>query len=306
MDRLAAMETFTAVVEAGSFSAAARRLQIGQPAVSKSIAQLEEHLNARLLLRSTRGLTPTDAGQRFYEHACLAIEEADRAEHSVRESSEGLVGRLRVGAAVTFARLHVIPALGAFLEQHPDLDVEIVMDDRPIDLLEEGVDVALRMGRLDDSAMTARRVASGKRMVVGTKAYFARHGVPRSPAELSQHRAIVHAMRSGGDSWLSDTRTAPCRRRSRIGRCRASMYGLSFLPGVWQRRKRAPLSPSSKACLPDRPTACLQIPALPTEAPPSTKSVCPVMKPASSESRNAIAAAISSGFPKRPMGTPDR
>ncbi|MGF6725242.1 DNA-binding transcriptional LysR family regulator [Paraburkholderia sp. GAS41] len=201
MDRLAAMETFTAVVEAGSFSAAARRLQIGQPAVSKSIAQLEEHLNARLLLRSTRGLTPTDAGQRFYEHACLAIEEADRAEHSVRESSEGLVGRLRVGAAVTFARLHVIPALGAFLEQHPDLDVEIVMDDRPIDLLEEGVDVALRMGRLDDSAMTARRVASGKRMVVGTKAYFARHGVPRSPAELSQHRAIVHAMRSGGDSW---------------------------------------------------------------------------------------------------------
>ncbi|PVX85762.1 LysR family transcriptional regulator [Paraburkholderia unamae] len=201
MDRLAAMETFVAVVEAGSFSAAARRLQIGQPAVSKSIAQLEEHLNARLLLRSTRGLTPTDAGQRFYEHACLAIEEADRAEHSVRESSEGLVGKLRVGAAVTFARLHVIPALGAFLEQHPRLDVEIVMDDRPIDLLEEGVDVALRMGRLDDSAMTARRVASGKRLVVGTKAYFARHGVPQTPAELSQHRAIVHAMRSGGDAW---------------------------------------------------------------------------------------------------------
>lgn len=92
MDRLAAMETFVAVVDAGSFSAAARRLQIGQPAVSKSIAQLEEHLNARLLLRSTRGLTPTDAGQRFYEHACLAIEEADRAEHSVRESSTGRQG----------------------------------------------------------------------------------------------------------------------------------------------------------------------------------------------------------------------
>ncbi|WP_250462391.1 LysR family transcriptional regulator [Caballeronia sp. GAFFF2] len=201
MDRLAAMETFVAVVEAGSFSAAARRLQIGQPAVSKSIAQLEEHLNARLLLRSTRGLTPTDAGQRFYEHACLAIEEADRAEHSVREESEGLAGRLRVGVAVTFARLHIIPSLGTFLDRHPKLSVEIVMDDRPIDLLEEGIDVALRMGRLEDSGMIARRVVSGRRLVLGTKEYFERQGVPRTPAELTQHEAVVHSMHGGGDSW---------------------------------------------------------------------------------------------------------
>ncbi|MEX3629316.1 MAG: LysR family transcriptional regulator, partial [Burkholderia sp.] len=120
MDRMAAMETFVAVVETGSFSAATRRLALGQPAVSKSVAQLEAHLGA-LLLRSTRGLTPTDAGQRFYEHARLAVEEADQAEQAVRESSAGLSGRLRVGAAVTFARLHVLPALKTFVDRHPDL-----------------------------------------------------------------------------------------------------------------------------------------------------------------------------------------
>lgn len=201
MDRMTAMETFVAVVDAGSFSAAAQRLRIGQPAVSKAIAQLEERLGARLLLRSTRGLKPTDAGLRFYEHARQAIDAADRAEHAVRESSEGLSGQLRVGAAVTFARLHVIPALKSFLDRHPRLDIDIVLDDRSIDLLEQGIDVALRMGRLDDSSMTARRIVSGRRLVVGTAEYFARCGTPATPAELSRHQAIVYALRGGGESW---------------------------------------------------------------------------------------------------------
>jgi len=140
MDRMTAMETFVSVVDAGSFSAAARRLKLGQPAVSKAIAQLEERLGVRLLLRSTRGLAPTDAGQRFYEHARRAIDEADQAEQVVRESSDGLSGRLRISAAVTFARLHVLPALKTFLDQHPKLSIDIVLDDRSIDLLEQGVE----------------------------------------------------------------------------------------------------------------------------------------------------------------------
>jgi DNA-binding transcriptional LysR family regulator len=201
MDRMAAMETLVAVVEAGSFSAAARRLKLGQPAVSKSIAQLEEHLGARLLLRSTRGLTVTDAGQRFYEHARHAIEEAEQAEQAVRESSTGLSGRLRVSAAVTFARLHVLPSLKSFLDRHPQLQLDIVLDDRSIDLLEEGVDLSLRMGTLDDSSMTARRLAQCRRLVVGTPRYFAAMGVPKTPAELSRHQAIVYALRGGGESW---------------------------------------------------------------------------------------------------------
>lgn len=201
MDRMAAMETYVSVVEAGSFSAAAKRLKLGQPAVSKSIAQLEERLGVRLLLRSTRGLTATDAGLRFYEHAKRAIEEVELAEHVVRDASSGLSGTLRISAAVTFARLHILPGLKEFLSRHPDLQIDIILDDRTIDLLEQGVDVSLRMGTLSDSTMTARRIARSRRVVVGTPAYFAEFGTPRSPAELSQHQAIVYSLRGGGESW---------------------------------------------------------------------------------------------------------
>lgn len=201
MDRMTAMETYVSVVEAGSFSAAAKRLKLGQPAVSKSIAQLEERLGVRLLLRSTRGLTPTDAGQRFYEHARRAIEETDLAEQVVRDSSTGLSGVLRVSAAVTFARLHILPSLKIFLDRHPNLQLDIILDDRTIDLLEKGVDVSLRMGSLDDSAMTARRIAQSRRLVVGTPAYFGERGIPHTPADLSQHQAVVYSLRGGGESW---------------------------------------------------------------------------------------------------------
>lgn len=201
MDRLAAMETYIGVVEAGSFSAAARRLNTGQPAVSKAIAQLEDRLGTRLLLRSTRGLVVTEAGQRFYEHAKRAVEEADQADHAARDASASLTGKLRVCAAVTFARLHVLPALKAFMDKHPQLEIEIVLDDRQVDLLEEGIDVALRMGALSDSAMTARRIAQCPRMVMGTPGYFAATGVPRIPADLSQHQAVIQSRRTGGESW---------------------------------------------------------------------------------------------------------
>jgi DNA-binding transcriptional LysR family regulator len=202
MDRMVAMETFITVVDAGSFSAAARRLKLGQPAVSKTVAQLEERLGARLLLRSTRGLSPTDAGQRFYDHALRAIDEAERAEQAARDSSDGLSGRLRISAAVTFARLHVLPALMSFLDQHPNLSIDIILDDRSVDLLEEGVDVALRMGALDDSNMTARRISTARRVVVGTPSYFAEAGVPQTPHDLSRHQAVVYSVRGGGESWL--------------------------------------------------------------------------------------------------------
>ena len=201
MDRLAAMEIFISVAEAGSFSAAAKRMNVGQPAISKSVAQLEDRLGARLILRSTRGLTMTDAGQRFYVHAKLAIREADEAERVVRHASDSLSGRLRVSAAVTFACLHLLPSLNAFLNRHPKLEIDLVLDDRNIDLLEEGMDVALRMGSLADSAMTARRIGRSPRLVVGTPDYFSRAGVPMTPTDLSQHQAIVYSQRGGGETW---------------------------------------------------------------------------------------------------------
>ncbi|KPG90228.1 transcriptional regulator [Pseudomonas sp. RIT-PI-q] len=200
MDRLAAMETFVYVVETGSFSAAARRLNIGQPAVSKTIAQLETRLAVRLLLRSTRGLTPTEAGLAFFERAKRAIEEVDEADNAARGAASGLTGNLRICAAVTFGRLHIVPHLGPFLEQNPALNIDLMLDDRNVNLVEEGVDVALRLGAQSDSGLTARKIAECRRVVLGTPAYFEKHGEPTSPVDLSKHQAIVYSL-GGGAHW---------------------------------------------------------------------------------------------------------
>lgn len=200
MDRLAAMETFVCVVESGSFSAAARRLNIGQPAVSKTIAALEKRLAVSLLLRSTRGLTPTEAGLAFFERAKRALEETDEADNAARGIASGLSGNLRISAAVTFGRLHIVPHLGPFLDQHPQLNIDLMLDDRNINLVEEGIDVALRMGALTDSGLTARKIADCRRVILGTPAYFARHGEPSCPAELSKHQAVVYNL-GGGTTW---------------------------------------------------------------------------------------------------------
>lgn len=201
MDRLAAMETFVIVVECGSFSAAARRLEVGQPAVSKSVAQLEARLGVRLLLRSAKGLLPTEAGQSFYGFARRAIEEANQADDAARGNSTALKGRLRVCAGVTLSRIHIIPRIKPFLDRHPDLSIDVVLDDRVIDLLSEGIDVALRTGTLADSNMTARKLAQGRRSVVATPAYLAAHGTPRTPAELAHHQAIIYDPGGGGSTW---------------------------------------------------------------------------------------------------------
>ncbi|MES1996556.1 MAG: LysR family transcriptional regulator [Pseudomonadota bacterium] len=192
MDRYQAMATFVRVVETGSFSAAARHLNVGQPAVSKTIAQLEDRLQVRLLIRSTHGLKPTEAGQRFFERARSAIREADEAELAARGAGAGLSGCLRVSAATTFARLHIVPLLPRFLEQHPELEIDVILDDRVIDLVAEGVDLSLRMGTLADSTATARKLATGGRSVLATPAYFARAGEPKNPADLADHEAVVY------------------------------------------------------------------------------------------------------------------
>lgn len=202
MDRLAAMETYVYVVETGSFSAAARRLKIGQPAVSKIVAQLEERLSVRLLFRSTRGLTPTEAGLAYFERAKRAIEEANEADLAARGAGTGLSGTLRICAAVTFTRLHVLPHLGAFLDMHPDLNIDVVLDDRNVNLVEEGIDVALRMGAMNDSGLTVRKIGECRRLVLGTPGYFQRFGKPQSPIDLMSHQAVVYSQGGGGANWV--------------------------------------------------------------------------------------------------------
>jgi len=201
MDRLAAMEAFIRVVDAGSFSDAAKQLRIGQPAVSKTIAQLEDWLGVRLLLRSTHRLTPTEAGRNFYDRAKRAIEEADEAELAARGAAATLSGRMRFCGPLTFTRLLVMPCLSSFLTEYPALDIDVVLEDRDLDLVAAGIDVALLIGRLADSAVTARKIGQCQRRVIGTPAYFEEKGVPQTPADLLAHEAIIYAQRDGGANW---------------------------------------------------------------------------------------------------------
>jgi len=201
MNRLSAMEVFVRVIETGSFSGAARVLRIGKTAVSKAVAQIEQRLGVRLLVRTTHGLSPTESGESFYEHAKRSIEEAEEADLAARGVGAALSGRLRVSAAVTFARLHVMPHLPAFLDQHPALNVDLMLDDRNVDLVEAGVDVALRMGSLKDSSLTARKIGRGRRLVLGTPSYFEKAGEPRSPTDLISHQAVIYDQRGGGAAW---------------------------------------------------------------------------------------------------------
>ena len=202
MDRLREMELFVRVVETGSFSAAARDLRLGQPAISKTIAALEERLRVRLLVRSTRQLSPTEAGTAFYERALRVIAEANEADAAAQGAGAGLEGRLRICAPVTFARLHLVPKLGAFLDAHPKLRLELVMDDRVIDLVAENIDAALRLGSLSDSSLQARKLAAAERSVVATPAYLRRRGFPSNPTDLLEHDGIIYGQASGGQEWL--------------------------------------------------------------------------------------------------------
>jgi len=165
------------------------------------VAQLEDKLGVRLLLRANRQLVPTDAGRDYYSYARRVIDEAEEADEAARGSAVALTGTLKVCAAVTFARLHVVPHLAGFLESHPGLSIDVILDDRNVDLLLEGIDVALRMGDLVDSNLTARRIGQSRRLVIATPAYLARAGMPDSPDELAAHQAIVYDQGGGGSSW---------------------------------------------------------------------------------------------------------
>ena len=202
MDRLAAMDVFVRVVDAGSFSGAAKQLHMGQSAVSKAIAQLEERLRVRLLLRTTRRLTPTEAGRDFYERVKRSIEEVHEAELAARGASATFSGRLRIQATVAFALVHVIPCLPAFLAQHPALDVDLVIDDRNINLVEFGIDIGLRVGHRRNSMLSDRKIAQCRTLVIGTPSYFNAAGVPRIPADLVRHRVIIYEEPLGGATWI--------------------------------------------------------------------------------------------------------
>lgn len=199
MDLIHVMRAFARVYETHSFSAAAKNLSLSQPSISKAVAQLEQELGIQLFLRSTRGLTPTDAGQKFYEHAIRTLDEADMAIKAVKGENAPLTGRLRVGGTITFMSQHIIPRLPVFLERHPNLIVDMLLDDGNIGLVEEGAEVALRMGKLASSNLTARKIGQCRRIAIAAPSYLEKHGTPKEPVDLEKHAAIVLSRGEGGE-----------------------------------------------------------------------------------------------------------
>lgn len=190
MDRLLAMEAFVRAADGRSFSLAARQMRLSKSVVSRQIAALEAALGARLLQRTTRTLTLTEAGRLYLDRARRVLAEVEDAERSVGQLSDAPRGQLRVSAPMSFGFLHLAPAIPAFLARHPDVTIDMSLTDRFVDLVEEGFDVAVRIGRLRDSSLIARRLAPSRLVVCGSPDYFARRGVPRTPADLAGHECL--------------------------------------------------------------------------------------------------------------------
>ncbi len=200
-DPLPLFRSFIRVVEAGSFSAVAREANTSQPTISRQIAALETHLGCLLIQRTTRRLTLTEDGRAFYETARRALEAVSEAETSVGRRKGRPTGTLRLSAATVMGRLHVLPRLPRFLERHPDLGVDLLLGDGFTDLVEAGIDLALRVGVLADPGLVARRIGLSRRIVAATPGYLARHGTPVTPDDLRSHSCIVYAGLATGAAW---------------------------------------------------------------------------------------------------------
>lgn len=193
MDRLDAIRLFVRLVECGSFSAVGRAVGIGQPAVSKQIMALERHLGAQLVLRTSRQVVFTEAGLTFYESAKQLVDDFDAVESSVGDRQQSPRGVVRINTAPAHGRLCVTPLLPQFFRQYPDVAVELSVSERQVDLLGEGVDLAIRHGRLVDSALTVRQLSDADLVLAASPAYLAAHGMPNRIADLDRHNCVVFA-----------------------------------------------------------------------------------------------------------------
>jgi len=200
-EHLSAMAVFARVVEEGSFSHAARGLGLSKSAVSKQVGRLEDRLGVRLLNRTTRQLSLTEAGTAFFEHCRQLVTDAEAAESAVTHLAAAPRGTLRVNAPMSFGQLHVAPLLPAFLQAYPELSVEMQLSDRTVDLIEEGFDLAIRIGQLRDSSLIARRLAPMRRVVCAAPAYLDARGRPQHPRELKQHECLIYSYLSSGREW---------------------------------------------------------------------------------------------------------
>ncbi len=201
MDRLALMKTFVAVAEEEGFSAAARRLGVSPPAVTRGIAELEEHLGARLLERTTRKVRVTEAGARYLGDCKRLLAELDDAEAAVSGAHHKPSGQLGITASVMFGRLFVAPILVDFLGKYPHVTARALLLDQVVDLIDEGLDVAVRIAHLADSTLTTAKVGAVRRVTCASPAYLKKHGTPRTPKELGEHRCFVFSAERSAPIW---------------------------------------------------------------------------------------------------------
>jgi len=213
MDRLTAMSAFVRCVERGSFSSVARELRMAQPTVSKLIASLERHLGGHLFVRSTRRLSLTPEGRRFYDQCRAIVDAVNAAETSFRTGREEVAGVLRIATSVSFGRTQLMPRMQDFMRRFPSLRIDLQLSDRFVNIVEEGIDVAFRIGELQDSSLIARRVGTTHRVTVGAPSYFKRHGEPRRPDDLRTHNCILYTGLASQDVWpyVRDGRSYPVR-----------------------------------------------------------------------------------------------
>ncbi|MEW5770549.1 MAG: LysR family transcriptional regulator [Pseudomonadota bacterium] len=244
MDRFAEMRLFVAVVEAGSLSAAADRLGVAKSAVSRRLAELEARLGAELLHRTTRRLNLTDTGRAFFERAQRILADLEEAEQAVSQAHAEVRGRLKVALPLGFGLLHLMPLINEFLALHPAVEFDLDFNDRQIDLMQEGFDLAIRIARLPDSSLIARRLAPVRSVLCASPAYLARHGTPTRAADLAGHVALVYSNLANPGVWhyvgpdgLAASVTVPVRLRANDGgflrRAAVAGHGLILLPSFY-------------------------------------------------------------------------
>jgi DNA-binding transcriptional LysR family regulator len=201
MDRIDAMQAFVAVADLRGFAPAARKLGLSPSGVTRLIAALEDRLGARLLQRTTRSLTLTDVGARYLERIRRILADVEEAERSAEGERTRPSGRLVVSAPVGFGRLHVSPVMSAYLARYPEVTAELRLSDRMINLVEDGVDLAVRIGHLGDSTLVARHVGEMRRIVVASSAYLKQYGEPKTPEAVASHRTIEFGAGTAAPEW---------------------------------------------------------------------------------------------------------
>jgi LysR family transcriptional regulator for bpeEF and oprC len=264
MDVMHSMAVFRRVVEAESFSAVARETNMSQSTVSKHIASLEERLDTKLLNRSTRSLKLTEAGKEYYHHCIRILNDFQEAEASVGKGKIDPTGTLRISTSAAFGRTCILPYLSEFLSAYPDINIDLIFNDNYIDLVKEGIDLAIRIGPLEDSSLIARKIGSSPRLIVASPEYLVNHGRPKKPVDLIKHDCLFYTLQKSPDLWYFNSTQEgdeSIRVNSRLKAsspdaiCDATLEGLGIsILGEWYVRKHV-REGKLKVILPDyKPT----------------------------------------------------